>query len=494
MYSTSMGGTGKLLLNFCRLGVMTATVAFAQMAGAAETISEDEAHSIGVDAYVYFYPLITMDITRKQLTNAEAKAGAIGGPPNAFNNIREFPPADMKVVVRPNFDTLYSSAWLDLTKEPVVVSAPDTQGRYYLLPMLDMWTDVFASPGWRTTGTAAGHFLVAPPGWRPELREKFDEYKLPEGTQRIDAPTPYVWVIGRTKTDGPSDYAAVNKIQDGYKVTPLSEWGQEAKTAEVKIDPSIDMKTPPKTQVDTMPADKYFAYAAELLKVHAPHMTDQPILARLKRIGFEPGKSFDLSKADDAVQKGFATVPQNAQALMAWKVKTLARVANGWSMNTDTMGVYGNYYLKRAIVAQQGLGANLPEDAIYPLNLADEQGQPLDGRANYAIHFEKDQIPPAGAFWSITLYDKDGFQVANSLNRFAVSSWMPFQHNADGSLDLYFQNESPGKDKEANWLPAPDGPYNLTMRLYAPKAAALTGKWNPPPVVKASALPAIAAQ
>ncbi|ODT08314.1 MAG: hypothetical protein ABS58_02850 [Mesorhizobium sp. SCN 65-20] len=494
MYSTSMGGTGKLLLNFCRLGVMTATVAFAQMAGAAETISQDEAHAIGVDAYVYFYPLITMDITRKQLTNAEAKAGAIGGPPNAFNNIREFPPADMKVVVRPNFDTLYSSAWLDLTKEPVVVSAPDTQGRYYLLPMLDMWTDVFASPGWRTTGTAAGHFLVAPPGWRPELREKFDEYKLPEGTQRIDAPTPYVWVIGRTKTDGPSDYAAVNKIQDGYKVTPLSEWGQEAKTAEVKIDPSIDMKTPPKTQVDTMPADKYFAYAAELLKVHAPHMTDQPILARLKQIGFEPGKSFDLTKAGDAVQQGFKTVPQNAQALMAWKVKTLARVANGWSMNTDTMGVYGNYYLKRAIVAQQGLGANLPEDAIYPLNLADEQGQPLDGRANYAIHFEKDQIPPAGAFWSITLYDKDGFQVANALNRFAVSSWMPFQHNADGSLDLYFQNESPGKDKEANWLPAPDGPYNLTMRLYAPKAAALTGKWNPPPVVKASALPAIAAQ
>ena len=156
----------------------------------------------------------------------------------------------MKVVVRPNFDTLYSSAWLDLTKEPVVVSAPDTGGRYYLLPMLDMWTDVFASPGWRTTGTGAGHFLIAPPGWRPDLRDKFDEFKLPEGTQRIDAPTPYVWIIGRTKTDGPPDYDAVHKIQDGYKVTLLSEWGKEPKPAEVKIDPSIDMKTPPKIQVD----------------------------------------------------------------------------------------------------------------------------------------------------------------------------------------------------------------------------------------------------
>jgi hypothetical protein len=200
-------------------------------ANAAGAITEEEAHAIGVEAYIYFYPLITMDITRKQLTNAEAKPGAISGPPNRFSNIPEFPPADMKVVVRPNFDTLYSSAWLDLTKEPVVVSAPDTKGRYYLLPMLDMWTDVFASPGWRTTGTAAGNFLIAPPGWRPDLRDKFDEFNLPKGTQRIDAPTPYVWVIGRTKTDGPSDYDAVHKVQDGYKVTLLSQWGKEPKPA-----------------------------------------------------------------------------------------------------------------------------------------------------------------------------------------------------------------------------------------------------------------------
>ena len=463
-------------------------------ANAADAITEEEAHDIGVNAYLYFYPLITMDITRKQLTNVEAKAGSIGGPPNSFANIPEFPPADMKVVVRPNFDTLYSSAWLDLTKEPVVVSAPDTQGRYYLLPMLDMWSDVFASPGWRTTGTAAGNFLIAPPGWRPDLRDKFDEFKLPAGTQRIDAPTPHVWIIGRTKTDGPPDYDAVHKIQDGYKVTLLSEWGKDAKPAEVKIDPSIDMKTPPKTQVDTAPADKYFAYAAELLKTQPPHTTDQPILARLKRIGFEPGKDFDLSKADPAVQKGLQTAPQDAQALMNWKLSTLARVANGWSMNTDTMGVYGNYYLKRAIVAREGLGANLPEDAIYPLNLGDETGQPLNGQSAYTIHFEKTELPPAGAFWSITLYDGQGFQVANAINRFAVSSWMPFQYNPDGSLDLYFQNSSPGKDKEWNWLPAPEGPFNLTMRLYAPKPDALTGKWNPPAIKKASTIPALAVQ
>jgi hypothetical protein len=169
---------------------------------------------------------------------------------------------------------------------------------------------------------------------------------------------------------------------------------------------------------------------------------------------------------------------------MRWKVATLARVANGWSMNTDTMGVYGNYYLKRAIVSQIGIGANLPEDAIYPLNLADDEGKPLAGTNKYTIHFDKGAAPPVNAFWSITLYDAEGFQVANVLNRFAVSSWMPFKTNADGSLDLYFQNESPGKDKEANWLPAPTGAFNLTMRLYGPKTDALTGKWNPPSIVK----------
>ena len=449
----------------------------------AATITAEEAHAIGVDAYLYFYSLVTMDVTRKQLTNQEPTPGGIGGPMNSFANVGAFPSADMKVVVRPNFDTLYSSGWLDLTKEPMVVSVPDTGGRYYLLPMLDMWTDVFASPGWRTTGTEAGNFLVTPPGWSGTV---------PDGFTEIKAPTPYVWIIGRTKTDGPADYDGVHKIQEGYKITPLSEWGKEPVAPEVKIDPSIDMKTPPKKQVDTMPAGPFFAYAADLLKLHPPHITDEPIIAQLKRIGFEVGKSFDLDKADPAVKKGLASAPEDAQKLMAWKVPTLARIANYWSMNTDTMGVYGNYYLKRAIVTQLGLGANLPGDAIYPLNLADDTGKPLDGASNYNLHFDKDQIPPAQAFWSITLYDNDGFQVANSLNRFAVSSWMPFHYNPDGSLDLYFQNERPGADKEANWLPAPKGPYNLTMRLYAPKSEALTGRWNPPPVIKAQAVPAAA--
>jgi hypothetical protein len=453
-----------------------------QIAQAQSAITEQDAHAIAVDAYIYFYPLMSMDLSRKQFTNG---TDDFKGPMNTFVNVPAYPPADFKGVVRSNFDTLYSASWLDMTKEPVVISAPDTDGRYYLLPMLDMWTDVFASPGWRTTGTKAGNFLVTPPGWNGTV---------PEGMTRISATTPYVWLIGRTKTDGPPDYDAVRKIQAGYKVTLLSEFGKAPKPVEFKLDPSVDMKTPPKVQVDTMPGGKYFSYAAELLQLHPPHVTDQPIIARMKKIGIEVGKSFDISKLDPAVQKALQGAPQDGQKLMAWKLPTLARVSNGWSMNTDTVGVYGNYYLKRAILSQQGLGANVVEDAIYPLNLADESGKPLDGANKYTITFEKGAAPPVNAFWSITLYDQEGFQVGNVLNRFAVSSWMPFKYNSDGSLDLYFQNESPGKDMEANWLPAPKGPFNLTMRLYAPKSEALTGKWNPPPVTKAQGLPSLAAQ
>lgn len=443
----------------------------------APAIPEAEAQAIAVDAYLYFYPLVTMDVTRKQLINTKPSADGIGSPMNTFDNVAAFPTAEMKAVVRPNFDTLYSSAWLDLTREPMVVSAPDTGGRYYLLPMLDMWTDVFASPGWRTTGTKAANFLVTPPKWNG---------RVPAGFTRIDAPTPYVWIIGRTKTDGPSDYDAVHAIQKGFKITPLSRWGKPAIPVRATIDPSVDVKTPPKQQVEAMQGAQFFAYAAELLKLHPPHITDQPIVALMKRIGIEPGKSLDVAKLDASAQKAIEEAPAAARKLMEWKIPTLARVVNYWSMNTDTMGVYGNYYLKRAIVAREGLGANLPEDAIYPLNLGDENGKPLDGVNKYAIHFAKDAIPPVDAFWSITLYDSEGFQVANALNRFALSSWMPFKRDADGSLTLYIQNENPGgDDRQNNWLPAPKEAFNLTLRLYAPKQEALTGLWNPPPVVMA---------
>jgi hypothetical protein len=459
--------------NFLAAIALVSSVGAALAQGAApamQSTSAEEAQTIAQEAYVYLYPLVLMDLTRKQLTNLDPKTNPIGGPANAFTHVRTFPPADMRAVVRPNFDTLYSSAWLDLTAGPMVVSTADTGGRYFLLPMLDMWTDVFAVPGKRTNGTGAASFALVPPGWSGTL---------PADVERINAPTSYVWIIGRTQTNGVKDYDAVHKIQDGYKITPLADWGKAAAKVEQKIDPSVDTKTEPLRMVAQMPATEFFKYATELMKQNPPHATDWSTLARMKRIGIEPGK-FDGTKiGTDVLAQGAAAGLER----MRDKAPTLARVTNGWQMNTDTMGVYGDFYLKRAIVALVGLGANQPEDAIYPLNVADAAGKPVMAENKYVLHFDKAELPPVNAFWSLTMYDEEGYQVANPLNRFAIGDRDALAYNTDGSLDLYIQNESPGADKEANWLPAPkSGKLGLTLRLYGPKPQAIDGRWNPPAI------------
>lgn len=430
-----------------------------------------------VEAYVYLYPLVTMEVTRRQMTNANVGERPGTAPVGTFAHVRAFPDAEFKAVVRPNFDTLYSAAWLDLRAEPVVVSLPDTAGRYYLMPMLDMWTDVFAAPGKRTTGTEAGDYAVAAPGWSGEAAD---------GMGVIHAPTPIVWLIGRTQTNGPADYDAVHAVQDGFRLTPLSRWGREAEPVVFTPDPSVDMSTPPLDQVNGLSGRDFFAFAAELMKVHPPHLTDWSVLSRITRIGLEPGASFDYDDLDADGRAGVDAAPAAALALLHATLPRLARVTNGWQMNTDSMGVYGDFYVKRAIVSMVGLGANQPEDAIYPLNVVDADGKPLDGDNDYVLHFERDELPPVEAFWSATMYDADGFQAANPIDRYAIGDRDALQYNDDGSLDIYIQHETPGAERESNWLPAPRGPLGLTMRLYAPAPEALDGRWNPPPVSRAS--------
>lgn len=457
---------------FISLGLLLATFSVGNP-GTAEAITEEEAAEIAVESYVYLYPLVIMDLTRLQMTNIEAGKIPGRGPMNQFHHLRSFPSADAREVVRPNFDTLYSLAWLDLTREPMIVSVPDTGDRYYMLPMMGMWTDVFAVIGTRTTGHKAGSYAVVGPGWKGSL---------PDGVERIEAPTPYVWILGRTQTNGKKDYPAVHKLQDGYKIVPLAQWGKEPKPATVKINPEVDMKTPPLDQVNKMPAAAFFKHAAELMKKQPPHITDQPMVSRMKRIGFEVGKSFDLEKVDPVVRKALEGAPARGLKKMKSKQATIGRMVNGWLISTDCMGVYGTNYLKRAIIAMIGLGANLPEDAVYPMTHVDSQGKSLDGSNKYVLHFDKNELPPVDAFWSVTLYDNAGFQVANKINRFALGDRDPLKYNEDGSLDLYVQSTTPGKEKEANWLPAPKGPFNLTMRLYAPRSSVLDGSWAPPAV------------
>jgi hypothetical protein len=460
------------------LGVLSGAAAWPLRAQGQQSVipviglTAEDALTIAQEAYIYFYPLVIMDISRKHFTNIEPGKMFARGPMNTFSHARTFPPATFRGATHPNFDTLYSVGWLDLTKEPVVISVPDTQGRYYLLQLLDMWTDSFAGIGKRTTGTSAANFLIAGPGWKGDP---------PQGLQQINAPTPFVWVIGRTRTDGPQDYDAVHKVQDGWGMTPLSQWGKEPRPITVKIDPTVDMHTPPVEQVKKMAPDAYFAYAAELLKVNGPHLIDQPQLARLKRLGIETGRSFDVAAVDPVIRDALQTTPPAAQSALVAEWPRVGRNANGWVMNTDS-GVYGANYLKRGAVAMFEIGMNLPEDAIYP----DTGISPLDGHNKYVIHFAKGTLPPVNEFWSITVYDLQGFTVPNPSNRYTLGDRSGLKTNADGSLDIYLQQESPGPDKEANWLPIPAQPFSLHARLYAPRETAIDGTWTMPPVQKAA--------
>ncbi len=431
-------------------------------------------HDVAVDAYVYLYPLVSMELTRQQMTNTE-RAGGSHAPTNQFAHLRAFPAGDFREVVRPNFDTLYSSAWLDLRAEPIIVSAgEDADGRYYELPMYDMWSDAFSVPGQRTSGTGPGAWAVTGPGWQGTL---------PDGVARIDAPTPGVWIIGRTQTNGPADYPAVHAFQDSLTLTPLSAWGSTAPEVLGSVDPRVDMATPPLQQANSMDAATYFDLGLRLLAEQGPHLTDGPLLMRMERAGLGAGATF--GELAPGTQESLSDVPSVALASMTAMLPRLANVVNGWQMNIDTMGVYGNFYVKRAIVAMVGLGANAAEDAVYPLAMADADGDAFDGATDYVLRFAADELPPVDAFWSLTMYDGEGFQIPNALDRFAIGDRDALQFGPDGSLELYLQHSSPGAERESNWLPSAPGPLGLTLRLYAPQRPVLDGTWNPPPVHKA---------
>jgi len=425
--------------------------------------------SLSYDAYTYLYPLVMMEVSRRQGINVEAGAKPAFGPPNQFHHIRAFPTAEFRAVVRPNFDTLYSSAWLDLTAGPVVLSTLDTNDRYFMLAMLDMWTDVFANPGKRTTGTATQSFAVVGPGYAGDV---------PHADSVIRAPTSWVWVIGRTQTNGPDDYAAVHAVQDGYTIAPLREQTH-------RIDPNEDTTTEPPRVVNGMGAVEFFTYASDALVVNPPHASDFSILARIARLGIVPGKRFDPSGLDAAVLGEIEAGATAARATIAGNIRGFGTPVNGWSISTETVGVYGNAYLKRATIALGGLGATPPEDAVYPVLLLDSDGDPITGEQNYVIHFDPDKLPPVDAFWSITMYDAEGYQAANELDRFAIGDRDELTYNADGSLDILIQHANPGPDREANWLPAPTAPLGITMRLYAPRPEILDGRWAPPAIKKA---------
>jgi hypothetical protein len=442
-------------------------------------VSEKEAIELATEAYIYGYPLVTVEMTRRVMTNVATPEG-LRGPMGQFVHAREYPTAAFKDVTAPNADTLYSAAWLDLAKEPYILSLPDEDGRYYLMPMLSGWTDVFEVPGKRTTGTKAQKYAITGPGWKGTLPEGITEYK---------SPTSMVWILGRTYCTGtPQDYKAVHALQDQYSVVPLSAHGKPYTPPKGKVDPKIDMKTPVRDQVNRMDAATYFTTLALLMKNNPPTKADAPMVEKMAKIGIVPSKVFELTKLDPAVAKGLQGVPQAAQKEIMGHVTKAGTEVNGWQI-MKPLGIYGTDYLQRAFVAAVGLGGNRPEDAVYPMSYVDGDGKPYDGANKYVLHFAKGQTPPAKGFWSLTMYNADYFFVENPLNKYTVSPRNALKYNEDGSLDLYIQKDSPGKEKETNWLPAPKGKFILTLRVYWPQESQpsiLDGTWKVPAVRKAS--------
>ena len=447
----------------------------AQASGATSTaLPSDQIGEVATSVYIYAYPLIMMELTRRIATNVADTRQFSKAPMNQFANLPAFPDATFTDVARANVDTLYSLIWFDVSKEPLLISVPDSGGRYYLLPMLDMWTDVFQSTGKRTTGTSAQVLAIAGPRWQGQL---------PAGSMPFHSPTAIGWIIGRTQTNGKADYDAVHKFQNGLIATPLSQWGKSYLPPAGRINPDWDMKTPPLDQVEKLSPAAYFSLFTELTKLNPPHANDYPILDQMRRIGIEPGKPFAFDQASPEVQGALTEAGPIASKRIKTRFLRAGVASAGWRTNLTAIGTYGADYLSRAMVAYAGIGANTIEDAVYPTAVTDADGKPFISDNRYVLHFNKDQVPPVRAFWSLTMYNEKQLLAANPIDRYAIGDRDKLAFNPDGSLDLYIQRESPGRDKEPNWLPAPaSGSFTMNLRLYWPKPEVLDGTWAPPGV------------
>lgn len=431
---------------------------------------------LATEAYVFGYPLVTMEMTRRVVTNVAAPQGT-RAPMGQLIKMRQYPDSSFRDVTAPNADTLYTTAFVDVGKDPWVLSIPDMKGRYFLFPMLDGWTNVFQVPGARTTGTGAQTYAITGPGWSGDL---------PAGVKQYKSPTSIVWIIGRIYCTGtPEDYAAVHALQDQFKLVPLSFYGKDYAPPVGAVDPSIDMKKAVRDQVNAMDAVAYFSLLAQLMKTNPPAAADAPALVKFARIGLAPGKDFDASKLNaDFVKR----IPQIGfdRIMLQFKINKNVQDIDGWTFTTKT-GLYGTDYLMRALITAIGLGANRPQDAVYPTSIKDAEEKSYDGANKYVIRFEKGQTPPVEGFWSITMYDDQYFFVANPINRYSISPRQNLKANADGSIDIYLQKDSPGADKESNWLPAPGGKFILMLRMYWPNEndpSILNGTWTIPAVRK----------
>jgi hypothetical protein len=420
---------------------------------------------LAAEVYVFAFPLVLMDVTR-QVQTART-------PLETFSHQRASADAATNAAY-PNADFLFSQAWVDLSKGPIALSAPDTKGRYYLVAMLDAWTNVAGSIGKRTTGTEKGEFVIVGPKWKGTL---------PGGVSEIRSPTDIAWLLGRTRTSGGADDAAAARIQDQFKLGPLGAAGKrgaKATGAPQVAHAGVDDKTEPREQVARMDATTFYSRVSELLASNPPAKEDAPMVDKMKKLGIVAGQPFDASKLAPLQATSVAEGMKSAYEAIATAAKGTgsADVRNGWTIDRD-LGRWGVDYGKRAVSAWRGLGVNAPEDAIFLTAHFDGGGHRLAGTNRYVLHFDRASIPPADGFWSVSVYDDKQRFVANRLNRHNLQNDQ-LKTNADGSIDVYIDRTDPGGERQSNWLPIPDGAFSVMLRVYWPRQEVLDGRWVPP--------------
>jgi len=438
-------------------------------------LSPEQAKVLAKDAFLFGLPAILIDIQFDFNSYVTTPEGA-KAPVNQFAHFREFVDASNRSIVGFNVDNLYSLASLDLTKEPVILSMPDMGDRYWIMQLIDAWNGVPAAPGSRSHGGKAADYVIVGPNWKGEL---------PKGMEVLKTPTTITLIGGRTYCSGTSDYAAVNALQDQYKLTPLSQWGKNYSPPEmVPLKEGFDGTKLVNQQIMMMSEEEYFKKLNQLLVDNPPYETDAAMMKKIELLGIKPGADFSMSNFDSevvtAIKEGVALGKKEMMA----GISNLGESVNNWSLTYD-MGRFGTRYAYRASWTLVGVGGNLLEDAFYPNTPIDSEGNAFDGANNYTLTFKKGEVPPAIAFWSLTMYDAESFLVDNEINRYAVGDRSGMKNGDDGSLTIYIQHESPGKDKESNWLPCPpSGLFRIALRLYTPEQRVIDKEWTSPAVEK----------
>lgn len=432
---------------------------------------------VGAQAYLYALPLVLMDVTREQTF---AHPAAHAATPNRFYHIPVLADHTFRTVIRPNVDTIYSTAWLDISEGPVLLTVPPSDGRYHVIQFMDAWTNVFFAPGVRTLGNEPGQFLIARPEWRGNV---------PDGYERIDAPTDMLWVIGRIYVEGRGDLEAASRYQRSLDLRPLNELGNESFRAALP-DPAGRgvARTDPIDIVKTMEPSAFFERFQALLRTNPPAAADAPFIEEtLVPLGLAPEDYAGWAALDRTARRRVELGIQKVWDVMTERAALEKnRTPTGWAglSIAKLIGDYGTNYELRAGVAVFGLGANIPADAVYLNASVDGGGNALKGGTAYHLTFAPGELPPVHGFWSVTLYDRKGYLIDHTLMRYGLRDSSPLIHNANGSLTLFIQPEAPEGEMVANWLPSPpEGEFVLSMRLYWPKEEALQEDWMPPAIM-----------